>query len=177
MGNQVKFVETTQEGYDSIENKDSGSLYLTSDTKRLYKGTDLVSSTLTPIYDGNGQRFSSWTITRDNVDITSSVAQPAFSNGEWVVENVSGDGTASPISSGVDVTDTSLAWIYNDGTDIHQYVAARTINNLKFVLAGQSDKALASDEEVVLLRTKVSTLEQRIAALESALGQALNGTY
>ena len=175
MGNQVKFVETTQEGYDSIENKDSGSLYLTSDTKRLYKGTDLVSSSLTPIYDGNTQRFSSWTITRDNVDITSSVSQPAFSNGEWAVENVSGDGTASPISAAE--TETSLVWTYNDGVDIHQYVAERTINNLKFVLAGQSDKALASDEEVVLLRTKVSTLEQRIAALEAAIGQGLNGTY
>ena len=166
MGNQVKFVETTQTNYDSAT-KDSGGLYFTSDTRRLYKGSDLVSSDLTPIYDGNGQRFSSWTITRDSIDITNSVAQPAFSNGEWEVANVSGDGTASPISGAE--TDTSLVWTYNDGSDIHQYVATRTINNLKFVLAGQSDKALASDEEVVLLRTKVSTLEQRIVELETQL--------
>lgn len=174
MGTQVKFVETTQTNYDSAT-KDSGSLYFTSDTKRLYKGSDLVSSDLTPIYDGNGQRFSSWTITRDGIDITSSVSQPAFSNGEWAVENVSGDGTASPIS-GVE-TDTSLVWTYNDGTDIHQYVAVRSQNNLKFALAGQSDKALASDEEVVLLRAKVSSLEQKVAALEAAIGQGLNGNY
>lgn len=176
MGNQVKFVETTQEGYDSIENKDSGSLYLTSDTKRLYKGTDLVSSSLTPIYDGNTQRFSSWTITRDSVDITSSVAQPYFTNGDWKVSNTEGDEGIENSIPGLE-TDTSIVWTYSDGVDIHQYVAARTINNLKFVLAGQSDKALASDEEVVMLRTKVSTLEQRIAALEAAIGQGLNGTY
>lgn len=174
MGTQVKFVETTQTNYDSAT-KDSGSLYFTSDTKRLYKGSNLVSSDLTPIYDGNGQRFSSWTITRDSIDITSSVAQPAFSNGEWAVENVSGDGTASPISGAE--TDTSLVWTYDDGIDIHQYVAVRSQNNLKFVLAGQSDKALASDEEVVLLRAKVRTLEQKVAALEAAIGQGLNGNY
>ena len=52
---QVKFCETTQEKYDALT-KDAGTLYFTSDTKRLYKGSELYSSALTPVY-GAGSKL------------------------------------------------------------------------------------------------------------------------
>lgn len=33
---------------------------------------------LTPVYGGNGQRFSDWTVLRDGVDVTSQVEQPVW---------------------------------------------------------------------------------------------------
>lgn len=114
------------------------------DTRRLYKGDKLFASELTSVYDGNGQELSEWTITRDGVDVTNDVAQPKFANGEWTVENVSGDGDASPVSGLED--DTSIVWTYT-GDAIHQYVATRSENKfLGYAIAGQTDKPLVPSD-------------------------------
>lgn len=43
MENTVKFISTTQAKYDALVSKDAGSLYFTSDTHRIYKGSELFS--------------------------------------------------------------------------------------------------------------------------------------
>lgn len=51
---QVRFCETTQGRYDELT-KEPGTLYFTSDTKRLYKGNQLFASELTEVYDNNSK--------------------------------------------------------------------------------------------------------------------------
>lgn len=152
MGNQVKFVETTQNTYNTLVSRESGTLYFTTDTKRIYKGNNLFASELTPVYEG-GTKFSDWTITRDEVNITNDVAQPTFANGTWTVENVSGDGDASPVSGLED--DISIVWTYT-GDSVHQYVATRSENKfLGYAIAGQTGQPLAPASHVHPAETEV----------------------
>ena len=45
MENQIKFIQLLQSEYDNISPKNTGSLYFTTDTHRIYKGEDLYAST------------------------------------------------------------------------------------------------------------------------------------
>lgn len=118
MGNQVKFVETTQNNYDTIEYKDVGTLYFLKDTRRLYKGDKLFASELTSVYDGNGKKFSNWTITREGVDVTSDVEQPAWipSENQWGVYFTPEDSGEEILIHYVqgDEDATSIAWEHVD---------------------------------------------------------------
>lgn len=72
MENTVKFISTTQAKYDALVSKDAGSLYFTSDTHRIYKGSELFSisdvtnlatksdATLTERGDPSTPGFSAW---------------------------------------------------------------------------------------------------------------------
>ncbi|MDR1153541.1 MAG: hypothetical protein LBL04_02425, partial [Bacteroidales bacterium] len=66
---KVKFKNTlTQAQYNALGSKDSETLYFTSDTKRLYKGADLISNAVA------GLSFDSTTfiVTATNVDGTTA---------------------------------------------------------------------------------------------------------
>lgn len=41
----IQFISLTQEEYDNLGAKQDGKLYFTSDTKRIYKGSELFSDT------------------------------------------------------------------------------------------------------------------------------------
>jgi hypothetical protein len=168
MGNQVKFVETTQNTYNTLETRENSTLYFTTDTKRLYRGNELFSSELTPVYDGNGKKFSDWTITREGVDVTDDVEQPAWipSENQWGVYFTPEDSGEEILVHYVqgDEDDTSIAWEYTGGS-VYQYVGMRSENNfLGYAIAGQTDKPLvpasllpaASDDDPKIAGTKDS---------------------
>ena len=139
---QVKFCETTQETYDNLTNIQPGTLYFTTDTKRLYRGSELYASKLTPVYE-NGEKFTDWAITRDGTDVTSSVSAPVWVPEEnaWEVGLVTGDEVSDPyVSADGDDDATMFAWEASG----HQYVAQRSENKfLGYAIAGQTDKPLA----------------------------------
>lgn len=118
MGNQVKFVETTQIVYNTLEAREPGALYFTTDTKRLYRGDELYASELTPVYDGNEKKFSDWTITREGVDVTSDVEQPKWipSENQWGVYFTPEDSGEEILIHYVqgDEDATSIAWEHVD---------------------------------------------------------------
>ena len=56
MTNQVSMIRLSQSQYDALEAKDADALYFTSDTHRIYRGTDCYSLVSTPVLDpGGGQ--------------------------------------------------------------------------------------------------------------------------
>ena len=94
MENTVKFISTTQAKYDALVSKDAGSLYFTSDTHRIYKGSELFSisdvtnlatksdATLTergPNHDG----FSAWEITWVNPAYPNPIDGVTWYDGVW----------------------------------------------------------------------------------------------
>lgn len=133
MENTVKFISTTQAKYDALVSKDAGSLYFTSDTHRIYKGSELFSiSDVTNLATKSDatlteRGYSEWTITRDGVDVTSQVSQqPSFDEnvGAWFISDsfVQGDEPSLPYVGGEEDA-TSLTWYSSNN---NQYVATRT---------------------------------------------------
>lgn len=45
MAQQIQFIYLTQSDYDALESKNTGRIYFTSDTHRIYKGPDLYAAT------------------------------------------------------------------------------------------------------------------------------------
>lgn len=158
MGNQVKFVETTQTAYDTLETREPGALYFTTDTKRLYRGDELYASELTPVYEG-GTKFSDWTVTRDEEDVTTSVVfVPRWNSTseKWDVGLVEADEASGSIQVTADEDETSLAWEVTG----YQYVAVREANKfLGYAIAGQTDKPLVSQEVLEDLKDEVAPLD------------------
>ena len=69
MGYQVKFVQTTQSQYDAIATKESGTLYFTTDTKRIYKGSDLYAATAFDQLVADSIEASEITVDGENVSL------------------------------------------------------------------------------------------------------------
>lgn len=45
MAQQIQFVQLAQSEYDGLSSKSPGNIYFTSDTHRIYKGSDLYAAT------------------------------------------------------------------------------------------------------------------------------------
>ena len=45
MAQQIQFIYLTQSDYDNLNPKNEGRIYFTSDTHRIYKGSDLYATT------------------------------------------------------------------------------------------------------------------------------------
>ena len=45
MAQQIQFIYLSQSEYDNLASKNVGKLYFTSDTHRIYKGSDLYAAT------------------------------------------------------------------------------------------------------------------------------------
>lgn len=107
---------------------------------------------LVPIYGGNGQSHTPWTVLREGVDVTAQVGQPEYNpsdaghggNSSWHFGVVSTDDFAIPIMGGEDAT--SFSWtttLMDDGSVSVSYSASRTANPLLgYILGAQTDKPL-----------------------------------
>ena len=45
MAQKIQFIQLAQSEYDGLSSKSPGNIYFTSDTHRIYKGSDLYAAT------------------------------------------------------------------------------------------------------------------------------------
>lgn len=127
-----------------------------------------ADATLTPVYGGNGEKYSAWTIMRDGVDVTEQIPPSNMPSYGWDglderLKWFTGDchipsDERSDDWGGVNEDALSLAWesYYEDAMgDRHDvgYTATRTANPIVgYTLGSQTDKPLASEAEAEALR-------------------------
>ena len=113
-----------------------------TDTSRA-STTDVV---LTPVYGGNGQRFSTWTILRDGEDVTEQVQQPTWQAGYWLVQfSIADTDMPGDIDTQASLTADSITWTALTTLDSESvtYTATRTENPVVgYTLGDQSTKPL-----------------------------------
>ena len=118
-----------------------------SDTSR----ASTADATLTPIYGGNGEKYSAWSFSDGN---THTVQGPFESEGgglwSYMLDNSwSQDGYFDTEAEAL--TATSIPFLIDEAPDI---IATRTANPfLGYQLGSQTDKPLASEAEAEALRT------------------------
>ena len=94
---QVRFCETTQERYDQLT-KEPGTLYFTSDTKRLYKGNQLFASELTEVYDNNSKFLGYAIAGQTDKPLVPASLLPAASDDDPKIAGTKDSGTSGDYS-------------------------------------------------------------------------------
>lgn len=94
---QVRFCETTQERYDELT-KEPGTLYFTSDTKRLYKGNQLFASELTEVYDNNSKFLGYAIAGQTDKPLVPASLLPAASDDDPKIAGTKDSGTSGDYS-------------------------------------------------------------------------------
>ena len=94
---QVRFCETTQERYDQLT-KEPGTLYFTSDTKRLYKGNQLFASELTEVYDNNSKFLGYAIAGQTDKPLVPASLLPAASDDDPKIAGTKSSGTSGDYS-------------------------------------------------------------------------------
>ena len=199
MENTVKFISTTQAKYDALVSKDAGSLYFTSDTHRIYKGSELFSisdvSNLATKADATltERGFSEWTIS-PNIDNPVSaeclaafqVMYPSVTNGTLTIDDgwhicIGGQQATSSqdlSTDGTTLTFNGYGWAELGeflGVSIGDVIATRTA--LSGYILGPDDPSNPNRDKFLASEAEVIALRDRVAALEAAIGQGLNGNY
>ena len=124
---------------------------------------------LTPVYGGNGERFSEWTILRTydgtTSNVTSNIRQPEWYETQvesfpyWIVNTLEQEGDSTAIiTSGIGENADGLEWIgYVGGYGSEEkaiYAATRTENPIiGYVLGTQTNSVLASTNSIISAST------------------------
>ena len=93
MAQQVQFVYLGQSEYDTLESKSPGQLYFTSDTHRIYRGTDLYATTSFDTVSAQTATFGDLTVTGN---VSMSLSQVEF--GSIMASDITVNGSSVALS-------------------------------------------------------------------------------
>ena len=156
MAQQVQFVYLTQQEYDTLSVKTPGQLYFTSDTKRVYRGSDVYTQQLINMY-GN-----TWEVSGLSTGWSVSSA-PAWdsSNSRWTMTITDGEQD----STKTDSTSASDAVALDFGNGI-----TAELPIVGYRLGTQTAKPIQPQGDYALKSYVTS-------AIQDAIGVALSASY
>ncbi len=142
MAQRIQFIYLTQSEYDGLSQKNAERLYFTSDTHRIYKGSDLYATTTFDTLSASTATFGNLVVTGD---VTMSLSEVTFGsinasdiqvNGSSVA--LEGHGHSTADISGLDALLSEYA------SASHSHVIA-DVQGLSDVLSGITSSTIYKD--------------------------------